>query len=133
MTDADYQDDPTILDEHILWRRIRPGWWHYDDNLGRYRPNSDSFKDSNDGSPMSVFLSEVALAAGQDAQSCLIGHGGYGLVFMTARDVRAAGMGISRAPKPGEEAHAFVFGKKTKGKSTMMARASDWLIEPESW
>src|SRR4051794_720990 len=110
MPEAEYADDPTILDAHVLWRRVRPGWWHYDEQLGRYRPNSDSFQDSNDGTPMSVFLAEVSLMLGKGPESCLLSHAGYGLVSITAQDARDAGLGISRAPRPGEEAHAYVFG-----------------------
>jgi hypothetical protein len=55
----DYLNDPSILDEDDLWRRIRPDWVVFDENLGRARPTSQAFNNDRAQEPMSVDLAKI--------------------------------------------------------------------------
>lgn len=54
MAQDNYRDDPAILNDAQLWRRIPP--WHLvnDQNLGTVRPSSAAFDNDPDGRPMSI-------------------------------------------------------------------------------
>jgi hypothetical protein len=117
-----YQDDRDIPDETILWRRVAPGQVVVDDD-GRVRPTSVVFQDHENGTPMSV-----AIAAETTLERVLAGHPGFGVVALTAGEVRAQGQGVSRAPLDDEPAHAEVFGIKPKKVSRHLARISRWVV-----
>jgi hypothetical protein len=122
-----YDDDPTIPDETILWRRIPPRWFHRDESLGRLRPAKAAFDDDPDGSPMSVVIADES--RGQAA--VLAGHEGYGLAAFTAHLARECRLRIARAPTDDEPAHAVVVGRKTDSVRRRLARGSDWVVLPE--
>lgn len=126
----DYRDDPTILDDAALWRRIPP--WHFvpDKNLGVVRPSSAAFENDPDGSPMSIFLAEIVERAGREADSTLVGHTGFALSTFTAGLARHCKQGVAPDPEPDEPAHAVVFGKKTKSIRRDLVKGSEWLIPP---
>jgi hypothetical protein len=132
MSTSQYQNDPSISDGVELWRRVPgdPAHIIFDGNLGRLRPTSAAFDDDNDGSPMSVIISEVVLHSGRAAESVLIGHEGYALASITARFARSCGQAIVRDPLPEEEAHGLVCGKKTKSIRSRLAIAASWVIPP---
>lgn len=122
------QDDRTIRDEDLLWRRVPPWHFFFDDNLGRDRPSSAAFDDDPDGHPMSVILaSETA-----GPESVLEGHEGFALAGLTVREVRSCGLGVIRDPLPKEPAHALVVGRKTKSVRSRLARAASWVVSPPS-
>ncbi len=125
-----FTDDPTILDDAVLWRRIPP--WHVvpDDNLGVMRPSSAAFKDSPDGSSMSVFLAELVERDGRKAEDALVGHTDYALSAFGAGLARRCKQGVASDPQPDEPAHAVVFGTKTKSISRALAKGSEWVIPP---
>lgn len=125
-----YRDDPTILDDAALWRRIPPQHFVPDPNLGVVRPSSAAFEDSPDGSPMSVFLAEIVEKTGRKADDTLVGHAGYALSAFTAGLARHCKQGVACDPEPAEPAHAVVFGKKTKSISRTLAKGSEWVIPP---
>jgi len=128
--DSDYVDDPTIENDSPLWRRIAPEQVIYDEKLGRYRPTSDAFQNHRNGTPMSVVLGQEVLAAGRAPESVLAGRESFSLVSITAGLAREKGQGIQRDPLPEEEAHAEVFGKKTKSVQKAFYRASTWVLPP---
>ena len=76
----EYSDDPTILDDAELWRRMPP--WHFvdDRNLGQIRPSSAAIEDDPNGGPMSVILGREA----GDPQHALADHQGFALASITA-------------------------------------------------
>ena len=125
-----YRDDPTILDDAALWRRIPP--WHFvpDQNLGVVRPSSAAFENDPDGNPMSVFLAEIVERTGRKAEDALVGHRDYALSAFTAGLARRCKQGVASDPVPDEPAHAVVFGKKTKSISRTLAKGSEWIIPP---
>ena len=132
MSAAEYTDDDTILREVELYRRIPPEWLVRDQNLGIVRPSSQAFQDSRDGTPMSVALSDVLLAAGREPGSVLAGLEGFALASITAGLARECRQGIQRDPIQEEPAHAFVFGKKTSGVKSRFAKECRWVIQPEN-
>lgn len=69
------KDDPIgIPDDTRLFRRINPQWIVYDENVKAWRPNSQNFQDSKDGTPMSVFAENVAVASGETPLDFLKGQ-----------------------------------------------------------
>jgi hypothetical protein len=129
---SSYQDDPTILDEAELWRRIPPLHIVPDNNRGGLRISSAAFEDHPNGSAMSVLLGDEVLASGRDAQSVISQYPGFLLASVTAGLARSLDQGIIRKPLPDEEpAHAEVFGRKTGSVRKKLSRGATWIIGPE--
>ena len=126
----EYVDDPSILNEDILLRRIMPDWWRFDQNLNAVRPSSQAFNDHRSGTAMSVHLLTVLEKHGAEANAVLDGLPGFALAAITAGLVRQWGQGVRRAPLAGDPAHAEVFGKKTQAVRRALARHSTWMVEP---
>jgi hypothetical protein len=120
-----YQDDESIGDDSALWRRIRPDWAIYDENLGRRRPTSQAFQNRGDG--MSVLLG----AEVESPEVAVESVPGYGLVSFTAGLVRQLDQLVARDPTPEEAAHALVVGNKTGPVKRTLAESALWLIEPD--
>lgn len=117
-------DDQSIADIQIIWRRIPPEQAIERD--GTVRPSSGAFCDSSDGSGMSCSLavddrSPVDLLQGQ--------RSGSGVVALTAKEVRAEGLTLVRRPEPGDPHHIEVCGKKTDGTRKRLSRQAKWVIE----
>ncbi|MCK4340105.1 MAG: hypothetical protein KAY37_00085 [Phycisphaerae bacterium] len=127
-----YADDPTITNDAVLWRYIRPEQVVADNNLGCYRPSSACFTDSSDGTAMSVLLANLVAVSNRHASDLLTGkwHDTY-LASFTAGFARNLDLGVTTDPPvPEEPAHAWVFGKKTKGVRSRLAKAAQWVIGP---
>jgi hypothetical protein len=126
-----YQDDPNISDDVRLFRRLPREWVIRDDNLNCFRPSSQAFNDSQDGSPMSVFREDVLISEHREPTSVLTGtYSGYGLAFLRAGVVRENGQGVAPDPLPDETAHALVFGPKPTKLRKRLAKAAELLILP---
>jgi hypothetical protein len=132
MASGGYTDDPTILDDDNLWRRIPPCHFIQDDNVGGVRPSSAAFDDHPNGSPMSVVLESVAVQFGRGPMHVLAGHVGYALASVTAGLARQYQQGVAREPLADEPAHAVVFGNKTKRIKRELAKGSRWVTAPPS-
>jgi len=124
-------NDAPIYDEADLWRRIPP--WHciYDNNIGRWRPSSSAFADDPDGHPMSVVLTEVAIAVGRGPAQILTGHERFSLASITAGLARECGQAVVRDPLPEEPAHGLVIGPKPKSVQRRLAKATIWVVPPQ--
>jgi hypothetical protein len=81
---AEYQDDPSIPDDAELLRRIPQIHLVADDSLGCLRVSSAAFRDSPNGSPLSVFLHDVLRQEGRGSGAGLVGHPDFSLVSITA-------------------------------------------------
>lgn len=127
-----FDDDKTILDEELLYRRIPPDFCRWDEDLGVARPISAAFSDHKNGSPMSVVLASELNAAGRDPASLVVNFPGYALVTVTAALVRSLGLGIIRSPLAEEPAHAEIFGKKTDSIRKKLRCAAAWVVAPET-
>jgi hypothetical protein len=130
MENGEYRDDPAILDEADLWRRIPPKHFVKDDNLGQVRPSSAAFENHPNGSPMSVVLADAVIASSRAPDAVLTGHEGFALAAITAGLARECEQGIAREPLPDEPAHAVVFGKKTNSVKKRLAKGSRWVVPP---
>jgi len=130
MAGPPYVDDLTITDNSVLWRSIFPGWIVRDARQAiGWRVSSAAFDDSQDGSPMSVFLADVVISTGRAAAD-VTRFDGYGLVSLTAGTARAQRQGVTRAPELNEPAHAYVFGKKTGAVKRRFSEAAAWVHLP---
>lgn len=134
MSDEDYQDDPSIMDDDGLLRRvpIQPAQIIWDDNLKQQRPSSAAFKDHPNGSPMSIALQPVLSELNLPVQSVLSGYETtHALVMFTADVARKNGQGVARAPlPPSDPAHGVVFGPKTQKVRQSLAKAAVWVVPP---
>jgi len=126
MVEPEYTNDPTILDNDELWRRVFPGWWIWDENLDRVRPTSQVFQNSKGSSAMSVFLAnEIG-----DPVNVLEGYPDYVLASITADLARQCRQGVARDTNPEKPAHALVFGKKTGSVKDQFANGATWVVPP---
>jgi hypothetical protein len=125
------QDDPTIRDEELLLRRVRPDCYVVDKNMGIRRLSSGTFDDSKDGSPLSVLLTSVLAATGRTKEDALQGYAGYGLAEFSAGLARQCNQRVARTPLEEEPAHASVIGKKTKKVKSELAKGATVLILPD--
>ena len=129
----EYADDPTIGDDEELWRRIPPLWVIHDDTRGGWRPTSQAFHDHPDGSPMSVFLASVMLAAQRPPTDAIHGHEhkDFHLASISAGFARSLDQLVVRDPQEDEPAHGSVVGQKKKA-CRKLAKAATWVIPPRA-
>lgn len=135
---AGYEDDPSISDDEIVYRRIATHW------AAKHGTSmtSASFQDTSAenarrlGCPapgMSVHMQSLMAESGLEP-SDLLEDAGEGLVAMRVGDLRQKDMGITPWELPGEPAHAIIFttvgSKRTKGQERAAKRAAMWVIEP---
>jgi hypothetical protein len=96
------KNDPFgIPDGTRLFRRISPSWLTYDKNRGEWRPNSQNFQDSKDGTPMSVFAENVANAHGESPSDFVREDGiwaGWFLAAIPAGWMRKLGQSVYLDP-----------------------------------
>ena len=126
MPDSKYKDDLTIDDEDDLWRRINPIHWVEDKNLGRKKISTAAFRDSSNGSPMSVDLANECPSPEYSIRS----YNGFFLAAISAGLARKCAQGVARDPLPEEPAHALVFGEKTRPVQKRFVGESRWIIPP---
>ena len=117
-------DDETVSPETRVLRRIPPG--RIVKNDPNQRPQSDNFSNHNSGTGTSVSI----LQEGRNPLDLLEGHEGYGLVCLTVRDNRAAGLGIVRKPLRDDPDHAHIQGEKTRKVKRRLAEAAVWIRRP---
>lgn len=121
-------DDPSVEDDHDIWRRVHPSQIVYDSNLQRSRATSGAFQDSGDGSPTSVLIAKMVLESGRSATDVLTGIVGEGVVRIAAGDAREKGILIHIEEDDGEKAHAYLVGKKTRSVQNHLAGKAVWVI-----
>src|SRR5690349_7892727 len=112
-------DDPaSIPDETRLFRRISPYWVVYDKNRKERRPTSQNFDDSQDGTPMSVYAENIAIAHGEKPDDFLKGHwSAYFLAAVRAGSMRQQGQRVypdphNQDPDDSHPSHSAVAGRK---------------------
>ncbi len=124
-------NDTSVSGCSELWRRIHLKQIIFDQSLGKIRPSSAAFKDSTDGTPMSVLSARLVSRSGRDEFSVLRPFPAEALVAFTARFARRQQQGIELAPLESESAHAHVFGSKEKRVRNEFAKRSIWAVEPD--
>lgn len=104
-----YQDDPTIRDEEVLWRRANADM--FDKTVdGEELLQSWAFKDPKDTLSVDI-ASETS-----EAEVLAAGHPGQRIVGITAGFVRELGYTVARDPEPNDPAHALIIPKPGKTK-----------------
>lgn len=125
-----FPDDPSVRDHIRPLRRVPPYHFHFDENLGCLRPSSAAFEDDKDGDPMSVYREDVIQREGDDLARVLKGHDGYGLVALTAGQVRSKNQTVFPDPLPEESSHARLCGPKPKSTRRWFAQQAKWVVLP---
>lgn len=128
----DCEDDPTIPDESLVYRRVPPLHIVPDDNAGGLRPSSAAFGNDRDGDPMSVVLGDELERLARDPASVLGGHPGFALAQFVARLPRQLSQRVCRTPQPEEPAHGSVAGDKPRRIMRALQRGAGWAIAPET-
>lgn len=113
-----------------MLRRVPPKQFIFDQNMGRLRPSSATFEDDDDGSPMSMYRRTVIDATGGNVERVMVGHVGYGLVGLSAGDLRSRDQTVHSDPLNNEPAHAVICGPKTESNRKFFYRRSVWVIAP---
>jgi len=110
------EDDATIPDDAIVWRRL--SWKQTADSNdvpGTRRLSSGGFDDSSDGSGMSVHLVQPNETI--DAFLASVSRPDDGIAVLTVGDIRAIKCGIVRRPEKKDPHHCEITGRvRTKRK-----------------
>lgn len=121
-------DDDSIPDSAVLLRRVQSMHWFPQ----RPKPLSPgAFSDNGPG--MSVFVSERLVGLGGSPEDAIADHAGFGLVTLTAGDIRREGFGIAFTPyneTPLGQSHADVYCKKLDSKKKHLRDACQVVVEP---
>ena len=134
MPDSELQreDDPSIPDDELLWRRIcnQPAWWKIEPG-GSLRPSSVAFLDSYTGE---VSVNRASLTT---REKTLAGRPDDGLIEIEAAFPRSLGHRVVSDPEPDNPAHALILPPATqtpktrKADARRMAEAARWLVFPK--
>jgi hypothetical protein len=123
---TDHYDDPSILDDDTLLRRIHLA--HIvEGSEGRSSVSSAAFRDTE----LSVNLESVMRAAGRRPSDALWEYPNDYLASITVAVSRSHGQLVGPDPLPSEPAHAYAFGKKTKRIRRALRDAANW-VAPEA-
>ena len=116
------EDDRSIPDGTVLWRRIPPEQMATDPRAptGR-RPSSGNFDDQ---ALSAVIANECPL------ETLLRKHETYGVASFTVGFVREIGYGVIRVPDEELPGHIHITGKKTDGRSRALARRCSMVRYP---
>jgi hypothetical protein len=124
------EDDLTILNETLLYRWVAPA--HIKRAEGVIECRDGAFKNfpHPETLRMSVVLGDTLAARARTPESILDGRPGYGLVAVTAGEVRAEEQRALRSELPEEPAHGDVWGVKTAARRRRLAQVARWVMEP---
>lgn len=117
----EHEDDPSVGNDELLWRRVLPEWIHRDDK-GNCRPQSLVFVDRLSGE-LSVHiarlttLEEVVNQRPRDS-----------VVQIKAGDARSLGYAIVAVPTSEDCSHALVCPSPTKRHAKLLARSAVWVL-----
>jgi hypothetical protein len=103
-------DDPTILDQDRLFRRVHLRQIVKDDDTGQARVSTSAFKDRE----LSINIESVLLENVETAEACLRNYRTHKLVSFTAGQARTLMQTVSRDPEPPDNlSHGLVCGSKS--------------------
>lgn len=114
------EDDGSIVGDQLFLRRVPPNW------IANARPGSDNFKLRSGEAGLSVTLweSDADFTATEAEQPT------FGIVAITASELRAAGYLISRCPLEENPNHCECTGKASQGNRRRLARGARWVKPP---
>ena len=116
------RDDASIGDGEVVIRRVSERSYAFDENLGRFRPSSQTFLQNGPDGLVSVYLASETTPA----QVSREGPEPY-LASITAGELRELGLGIVRDPSSGGPGHCEITGRKTRGTLNRIARQAQWV------
>lgn len=125
MTISGAEDDASIADETVLWRRVHPDQivpGHNNETC----PSSQAFQNTSGTDRMSVNIAEETTI-----EDTLRGYEDHFIVAIEAGFVRGQNQGVIRRPREDNPAHAEVTGNKTRGVRKRLSAASQWVVRPE--
>lgn len=138
--EQEIDDDKSIGDGAILYRRLPPEQLpDREDGLGK-RAATNAFNDTRDPAGVSVYLQEVMENLGLDVKDVIHGFGsGWGVAAVLASQVREQEMGVVRDPDPPDTdphpcnaAHALIKGLQPgrggKNQSKALAKAATIFV-----
>jgi hypothetical protein len=122
-------DDPTIADATLLYRRVHPTYIVHDDDGDCERVSSGAFKERS--KEMSVHLGDVLEASGREPAE-IVEDLPHFLISLTAERVRAYCQVVVRSPTPSDDSHGDVIGSKSKTTRKGFAEAARWVVAPDN-
>ena len=103
-------DDPTIVDDQIIWRRVPDAWVVGNKNTNRKRPTTQCFLQDGPDKPVSVYISSETISV----QSIMKEGKERFLVAIPVSFIREIGLGIVRDSSTGGQGHSLLKRHKTK-------------------
>lgn len=125
MAESTPENDPSISDEVVLWRRVHPDQLVHNTNLNEMRPTSQAFQNTSGSDGMSVNIADETTA-----EDTLRGYEGHFIVSLGVGFVRGLNQGVVRKPLTNNPAHAEVTGNKTKSVKKKLSNAAIWVVAP---
>jgi hypothetical protein len=118
------QDDPLLSGDLYLLRRIPPWAERVTWTGGEPIPSSQNFKDQH--GELSFHLEQETTV-----EEVLAGHDGFGLVHLTAAQIRqVCGQAAILCRDPPPPSHVIVCGKLTGGMRNQLRALSQWVRIP---
>lgn len=127
MSPTVFEDDASIPDGEVLFRRISLVHLVEDEDTGLARVSSGAFNHRE----MSVNLASKLAEDGGQPDQILASYPGHRLVALRAGDARSAKQAICRDPLPEDLSHGLVFGPKNKKTSEQLRKLAAWIIPAE--
>ena len=122
-----FHDDPTILNDDRLFRRIHPQQLVPDErNAGKSRVSSGAFRDEE----LSIVIESTLSQSGRQPADLLTAYAKHTLVAITAATARAHDQKVARDPEADELAHGVVYGKKRKC-ALALSESIEWIVPTE--
>jgi hypothetical protein len=125
-----FQDDLTISDSELLWRRVHKSQFVFDPSLGRKRISTAAFRNHPNDNAMSVVLASVSIQFNRPASQIASETPNVFIASIEAAVVRAQNQVIVRDPTPMEPGHANVHGPKPKSVQRAFAEAATIVTPP---
>jgi hypothetical protein len=126
-------DDPTVLDEHSLWRRVTQ--LTIDAKVpGGVRPSTANFQNSSDGSGMSVTHATDFLDRGGSSKKYFEEYSPEEcrmIAVIPVKLVRKLNQGVIRNATQRDPHHCEVVGKKTKSVQKKILKGSNLISRPD--
>ncbi len=123
-----------VADTAILLRRF--AFRHVtDDGEGGLILQSDAFVPQAGEQDISVYVEDILVGLGQDADAALEGHQGFGLASFPASLAREAGFDVALDPDPSDglrgQAHAIITGNfRPRSPRRLLAKGADIRVLP---
>lgn len=115
------QDDPTILDDDELLRRLHPRWIVWADPP---KISSAAFQNQKGLEKLSANLGSLMTQNAQTWEDLIAGMPDYGVASLSVGTARQHGQGVEKSPEPNDPSHVHVEGPKPKSVQRKLAKAA---------